>query len=194
MKRTYVLAVIAAIVLGLTGLAYAQQGYFNAEEGNGKWSAVEPPVSPADAHYEYFNAEIANSAPLSVPPVAVMAVHEHAGKSDTLKIAETANLGGVALQPGKYDVRHIDSGKEHFVEFAQTVENDYAPEGVSVYEQQIVATVPSRDVPLNSSVRRTELLSGSNGRITGLKIRGENVEHVFGESAIRVAGTPSPQH
>lgn len=178
MKHNYFLAVMAAMVLGITGLAYAQQGYFNPEEGNGKWGA-EPPVSPAYTGYEYFNAEIGNSAPLNVPRDSVLAVHEHAGKSDTLKIAGATDLGGVVLQPGKYDVRHIDSGKEHFVEFAQTIRNDYAPEGMTVYEQKVVARVNCTREPLDSTVARTELLPKTDGTTAHLEIRGEKVVHLF---------------
>lgn len=124
---------------------------------------------------------------------ASSATKTHAGKTGHLKLTTSMKVGEVSLPAGDYEVKAIESSAGGFVQFARTIENDSAPEGMSVYEQQIVATVPARDVPLNSEVRRTELLSGSNVRITGLKIRGENVEHVFGESAIRVAGTPSPQ-
>lgn len=117
----------------------------------------------------------------------------HAGKTGHLKLSAPMRVGEITLPADDYEVKVIESSAGEFVRFSRTIENDYAPEGMSVYEQQIVATVPTRDVPLNSKVRRTELLSASNGRISSLKIRGDNVEHVLGESAIRVAGTPSPQ-
>ncbi len=177
MKHNHVLAVIAAIVLGLTGLAAAQQGYFNAEEGNGKWGA-EPAVSPADTGYAYFNSEIANSAPLNVQR-DLLAVHEHAGKSGTLKIAADTNVGGVVLKPGEYEVRHVDTGDKHFVEFAQTVENDYVLEGQTVYSQEVVARVNCTREPLESTVARTELLPKTAGTTARLEIRGEKVVHEF---------------
>ena len=175
MKHNYFLATMAAIVLGLTGLAYAQQGNFNAEIGNGKWGA-QPPVSPAYTQYEYFNSEIGN-----VPPpeaLAAPATHRHAGTSAKLEIADPTKLAEVTLKAGEYFVQHVDTGKEHFVEFSQVVENDYAPEGQSVYEPTVVARVNCTLEPLNSIVARTELLP-KNGMTARLEIHGEKAAHLF---------------
>jgi hypothetical protein len=176
MKHNYFLATMAAIVLGLTGLAYAQQGNFNAEEGNGKWGA-QPPVSPASTQYEYFNPEIGN-----VPrpeTFTAPAMHRHAGTSGKLEISGTTKLSEVTLKAGEYFVQHVDTGKEHFVEFSQVVENDYASEGQSVYESRVVARVNCTLEPMNAAVARTELLPKIDGTTARLEIRGEKAGHLF---------------
>lgn len=176
MKTNYYVAALAVIILGLAGFAYAQQGYFNAEEGNGKWGA-QPPVSPAYTQYEYFNPEIGN-----VPPAAAFsapALHQHDGTAGKLKVEAPIKLGEANLKPGEYIVRHVDTGKEHFVEFAQVVENDFAPEGTSVYELKTVAKANCTMEALNSTVARTELLPKTAGTTARLEIRGEKVEHLF---------------
>src|SRR5450759_4488659 len=107
MKPNYFLATMAAIILGLTGFAYGQQGNFNAEKGNGRWGA-KPLVSPAYTQYAYLNAEVGN-----VPPPAAFtapAINRYAGTTGKLEIAGPTNLGEVTLKPGEYLVRHIDTG------------------------------------------------------------------------------------
>jgi len=167
---------MAAVVLGMTGFASARQNYFNSEIGNGKWAAVQPAVSPANTQHEYFNPEIGN-----VPPpeaFAAPAIHRHAGTTAKLEIADPSKLAEVTLKAGEYFVQHVDTGKEHFVEFSQVVENDYAPEGTSVYERQVVARANCTLEPLNSIVARTELLP-KDGMTARLEIRGEKAEHLF---------------
>ena len=176
MKTNNYLAVLATIILAVTGFAYAQQGYFNAEEGNGKWGA-QPPVSPAYTQYEYFNPEIGNVPPPA--PLTAPAIHRHAGTSAKLEIADPTKLAGVTLKAGEYFVQHVDTGKEHFVEFSQVVENDYAPEGTSVYGREVVARVNCTLEPVNTVVARTELLPKTAGTTARLEIRGEKVEHLF---------------
>lgn len=141
MRHNHVLAAIAAIVIGIAGLAHAQEDYYGA---SGK-----------------------------------PAMHEHAGKTGKLKLRAAVKLGDVVLQPGDYEVRHINSAKGHFVEFAQVVENDYVPEGLSVYERQVVARVNCTLEPLNAVVAQTELLPKTDGTMARLEIRGEKVMHMF---------------
>jgi hypothetical protein len=177
MKTDHYLAALATIILALTGFAYAQQGSFNAEEGNGKWAAEQPPVSPAYTQYAYFNPEIGNVPP--PVPFTAPAIHRHAGTSAKLEIADSTKLAEVTLKAGEYFVQHVDTGKEHFVEFSQVVENDYVLEGASVYERQVVARANCTLEPLNSVVARTELLPKANGMMARLEIRGEKAAHLF---------------
>ena len=101
-NMTFVGLVIAITLLATSGMQ-AQQANFNPELGNGRWSAAEPPVSPAYAENGYFNAEIGNTPQLE--PFALL------------------NLGDLAM----------DSGEENLVEVSELVEDDYVPEGQSVY-------------------------------------------------------------
>ncbi len=175
MKRNSYLAILAAMVLALAGFAFAQDGYFNPEIGNGKWSAAQVPVSPAYAQSEYFNPEIGNSPQA---PSAVT-VQRHAGQPGNLDITTATNLNGVTLKPGEYTVRHVDNGKEHFVEFSIMAENDFAPEGMTPYQPKVVARVNCTRKPLNAVSQRTELLPKTAGTTARLEIRGEKVMHLF---------------
>jgi hypothetical protein len=152
MKHKYFLALMAAIVLGITGFAYAQQEYYD------------------DSGVHYLQPAQVTSTP---------AMHEHAGKTGKLKLRAAMELGDVLLQPGNYEVRHIDTGKEHFVEFSQIVNTKYTVEGMSPYESQVVARVNCTREPLDSTVARTELLPETDGTTARLEIRGEKVEHLF---------------
>lgn len=177
MKTKYYLIALATIILGLTGFGYAQEGYFNAEEGNGKWSAVEAPRSPANTERAYFNAETGNVLPLE--KLSSPAMREVAGKTDKLEIESASKLGDVTLKRGQYLVRHVDTGKEHFVEFSQIIENDYVPEGQSVYVRKVVARLNCTRKPLGTTVARTELVTKTASATALLEIRGEKVAHLF---------------
>ncbi len=151
MKQNYFLSATAAIVLGLTGFAYAQQSYFNPEIGN-----VPPPEA-----------------------LAAPATHRQAGTTGKLGIAAPTKLGEATLKAGEYFVRHVDTAEDHFVEFSQVVENDYAPEGQSVYERKVIARVNCTLEPLNAVVARTELQPKTGGTTARLEIRSEKAEHLF---------------
>lgn len=176
MKHNYLFILMAAI-LGISGVASAQQNYFNPEIGNGRWAALQSPVSPAYTQQQYFNSETGNVP----PPEAFMAaaIHRHAGATGKLEIANPTKLADASLKAGEYFVQHVDTGKEHFVEFSQVVENDYAPEGTSVYERQVVARVNCTLEPVNAVVARTELLPKTAGTTARLEIRGEQAVHLF---------------
>ncbi|MBZ5510290.1 MAG: hypothetical protein LAN70_03895 [Acidobacteriia bacterium] len=152
MKTNYYLAALATIILAMAGLAYAQQEYYD------------------DSGVHYLETAQVTSTPV---------IHEHAGKTGKLKIATPANLGGVTLKPGEYLVRHIDAGKEHFVEFSQMVDSNFVPEGMSPYQEQVIARVNCTREPLNTVVARTELTPKTNGTMASLEIRGEKVGHRF---------------
>ena len=139
----------------------AQERYFNAEIGNGQWSAVEPPVSPADTQHAYFNAEIGNlPAPGESNEVAA-AAPEHTVKIGNLKLAAATLTGGVILQPGTYEVWKANAGEQQFVEFSQIVEDDYAPEGQSVYVRQVIARVSSTREAPDTTVAQNRLRARS---------------------------------
>lgn len=176
MKTNSYLAALATIILAISGFAYAQQGYFNPEEGNGKWGE-QPAVSPADTQYGYFNAELGNAPQPGAFKAPV--IHRHVGTTGKLEIAAPTKLGEATLKAGEYFVQHVDTGKGHFVEFSQVVENDYAPEGQSVYERRVVASVNCTRDPLNTILARTELLPKTDRTTARLEIRGEKAIHLF---------------
>jgi hypothetical protein len=142
---------VAGIILVFAGLApalHAQEGYFNAEIGNGHYAAVEPPISPAYTEYAYFNPEIGN-LPGSETRSELAAAPEASEKIGNLKLAAAMMFGDAVLQAGKYEVWKGNVGEQRFVEFSQIVENDYAPEGQSVYERQVIARTYSTPEELN---------------------------------------------
>ena len=152
MKTNSYLAALATIILAISGFAYAQQEYYD------------------DSGVHYLETAQVTSTP---------AMHEHAGKTGKLKLRTAMKLGDVVLQPGNYEVRHIDTGKEHFVEFSQMVESDFVPEGISPYQEQVVARVNCTRDPLNTIMARTELLPKTDRTTARLEIRGEKAIHLF---------------
>jgi hypothetical protein len=56
---------------------------------------------------------------------------------------------------------------------------DSLPEGLSPYQEQVVARVNCTREPLNTTVARTELQPRTAGTTARLEIRGEKVVHLF---------------
>jgi hypothetical protein len=159
-----------AMALLAAPAAHAQEeGYFNFELGNGRWSAAEPPVSPAYSDRAYFNPE---ASTVGVPESELAsAAPEHTEKIGNLKLAAATLYGDVVLQPGRYEVWKGNAGEQRFVEFSQTVENDYVPEGVSVYERQVIARIYSTPEALNlafDSARQHSTLAMVGRRVARL--------------------------
>lgn len=177
MKSRYYLPVLAAIILGLAGLGYAQQAGFSYEAGNGWSSTAQPPVSPDNNARDNFGYELGN-----VPAATDFSrpvIHRHFGKTGKLEIETPLKIGEVTLKPGKYLVRHVDNGEEHYVEFSQIITLQYPPEAVSPYQREVVAQANCTREPLNSVVARTELEPGAPGAMARLEIRGEKAVHLF---------------
>jgi hypothetical protein len=178
MKTHYYSSILITLILALAASSQAQQRPFNAEEGNGTWSAVQPAVSAAYTQYSYFNSEMGNVPKPQAPSNQVL--QQHAGIAGKLTIGAPAKVGDITLNAGQYIVRHVAAGKEHFIVFDQVVENDFAPEGTSVYALKMVAKAACTAMePLNTAATRTELTPQTNSMIASLEIRGEKVEHVF---------------
>jgi hypothetical protein len=147
---------LAAALLAAPAV-YAQQENFNPESGNGRWSAVEPPVSLADTQRAYFNAEIGNVPAPGESNEFAAAASEQTVKISNLKLAAAMLIGGAILQPGKYEVWRVNAGEQQFVEFSQIVEDDYAPEGQSVYVRQVIARVSSAREAPDTAVAQNQL-------------------------------------
>ncbi len=184
MKRKYLLAVSIAVIFAFTSLAFAQ-GQFYAENSN-SWvvDAVDsiPAAAPdrlASVSHAPFYAESANSWQPLGPDTSAGAAREYYGKNAIVTVKAAMTLAGATLNPGEYDVRYVDSTQGHHVKFSKTVENDFAPEGMSVYETKVVAEVSCTMEQLNSVVAHTELLPGGRNTVARLEIRGEKVVHLF---------------
>jgi hypothetical protein len=140
---------------------YAQEESFNAEIGNGRWSAVEPPVSLADTQPAEFNAEIGNLPASGERNELAASAPEQTVKIGNLKLAAATLTGGVILQPGEYEVWKVNAGEQQFVEFSQILEDDYAPEGQSVYVRQAIARVSSTREAPDTTVAQNRLRARS---------------------------------
>ncbi len=185
MNRKHFAAVSIMFIFGLTSLAFAQ-GQFYAESTNSWQVESVDPAPPAAlaggalATRAPFYAESTNSwEPVDSGSSTFATAHERYGKPGSLRLEAAVKLAGATLNPGDYDVRYVESPEGHYVEFNKTVENDLATEGLSVYEQEVVAEVPCTMEQLNAVVAHTELLANRSHNVARLEIRGEKVVHLF---------------
>lgn len=104
-------------------------------------------------------------------------------KTSELTISEPALVGTTLLQPGIYEVRHLNGNAGHFVQFARRSDqpSDGGETGQGFYNWNVVAKVPCTMKALNARISQTSLQTSSDSiaQVSGLKIRGENVVHVF---------------
>lgn len=108
--RKMMTVVGVAIALLAVPVMYAQQGHFNAEIGNGHWSAVEPPLSVAYGDTGYFNVEIGNGEWSAVEPPLSAAYTEtgyfnaEIGNVPQPQPADWRQRGEVALGSAENDI------------------------------------------------------------------------------------------
>lgn len=117
--------------------------------------------------------------------VVVLSAISHA-QSDHMKVGNTGHLtlkhetrvGNALLPAGDYQVRHNLSMDRHFVMFTRIVKRN-SPDYPNDYE--VVADALCTTESLGSSVKTTsaEFGSGASPQLIRLRIRGENVVHVF---------------
>jgi hypothetical protein len=101
-------------------------------------------------------------------------------KKGTLKIMAAANIGGVTLEPGEYEVKQVNSSVGPVIRFTRITYNPYAPEAVYAYQWDVVAEVRCTVEPLASTPQHTVLLFDPNStKIIGLQIRGNSVTYRF---------------
>ena len=103
------------------------------------------------------------------------------GKSVTLNISVPTEAGGTLLPPGSYEVTVRKSGGGSVVEFTRWTFNPSAPEGLPVWDREVVATVNAIPQEMTSVAMRTGLLlaSSDSNRAIALEVRGHNVAYVF---------------
>ena len=102
------------------------------------------------------------------------------GKTGEITLTTKTKIGGVALKPGSYLVRHRVEGTSHRIHFSwlKGASNPLAP--VQVVEWPV--EVACRVEPMGAKASSTALfLSYDSGvpRITRIEIKGERVAHVF---------------
>jgi hypothetical protein len=154
-KRLYLnqLLALAVLLLLASALTFAQNTYSGGGEG-------------------YYGAATQSNT-------NIQSDHLKVGKEGHITLAQTTRIGGATLAPGDYEVRHRRSANGHFVEFTRVVDNT-GEEGLSPspLDWAVAADVPCIMQPLNAPVTRTsvEIL---RAHLNNLRIRGENVVHVF---------------
>lgn len=102
------------------------------------------------------------------------------GKTGEFTLTAKTKIGGVALKPGKYLVRHRVEGTRHRIHFSWLKGASNPAALVQVVEWPV--EVACRVEPLEAKASSTALfLNYENGvpRITRIEIRGERVAHVF---------------
>ncbi len=106
--------------------------------------------------------------------------HAQVGKTGHLTLKQETRVGDAVLPAGHYEVRHRRSLNGHFVEFTRMVDTDRGQTGASPYGE-VVAEVPCTMKPLNTSIAETSVdtSKGTDLHISDLRIRGENVVHIF---------------
>ena len=101
-------------------------------------------------------------------------------KKGFLKISATADVGGVTLEPGEYEVKQVKSAAGPVVRFTRYIFNPYAQEGLPVHEWETVGEVRVTMQPLASRATHTELRFASDGsKAIALQIRGNSFDYLF---------------
>lgn len=120
----------------------------------------------------------------TIASAADMSGHSH--KKGNLKIAEQTEVGGIALQPGDYQVREIDSASGPVVEFVRQFENfTVMDSGLPVHEEEVVGKVKVSEQALGSLPKHTQLqLEPKTADAVGLVIRGDGVAYSFSPSSM----------
>jgi hypothetical protein len=112
------------------------------------------------------------------------ATHGHShdaaiGKTGNLTLKQETTVGNQVLPAGDYQVRHRQTANAHVMEFTRVTENLMGAEGRSPYEWEVVADIPCSVQPLAQRVATTQAEISGGAYLNSLKIRGENVVHVF---------------
>jgi hypothetical protein len=101
-------------------------------------------------------------------------------KKGTLNITVAADVGGITLEPGEYEVKQVNSAAGPVVRFTRYTYNPYAQEGLSVHQWDEAGEVRVTLQSLDSKAARTKLLAESNsGKPVGLQIRGNSFQYLF---------------
>jgi hypothetical protein len=113
----------------------------------------------------------------------------HIRNHGKLTIAEPVTLGGLALEPGEYEVKAKDTPSGTEVEFSRWNYDPYVSEGLPVYTLDFVGFVKAvpQTAALESARTVLMLAAGDHGKPVGLRIKGNSLEYLFPTGATQVA-------
>jgi hypothetical protein len=101
------------------------------------------------------------------------------GKKGEISFDSPVRVGSVSLSAATYQVQHVVEGYDHFIVFRKIVSGPYSG-GVSGKES---ARVKCRLEPLGEKTKSSGLRLGVNSAgektLEEVRIRGENVKHLF---------------
>lgn len=102
--------------------------------------------------------------------------HMKMGYTGYLTLRHDTRVGNALLPAGDYQVNHNLSVDRHFVMFTRVVRRWEGPD-----DYEVVADAPCTTESLGTVVKKTsaQFGSGAGGQLMSLRIRGENVVHVF---------------
>jgi hypothetical protein len=101
-------------------------------------------------------------------------------KGGTLTLAAAADVGSVTLEPGKYEVKLVNSKEGPAIRFTLVTYNPFAEEAEPPYEWEVVAKVKVTMQPLASKATRTALRFAPGGsQAIALQIRGNSFDYQF---------------
>lgn len=157
-KNRFVVSAMAALVgsLGLAAVGTAQHQH--SQPGQGP------------------RASVPNAAPHKGEEALKV------GKKGEVTLRAETLVGELRLKPGRYQLQHRVDGANHFVHFAEVIDqNTYWRSGGGAAMAQ-PGEVNCRLEPLDGKVRATTIYTAQEGeavRVTKVLIGGENVAHVF---------------
>ena len=103
------------------------------------------------------------------------------GKTGHFTLKQETRVGDAVLPAGDYEARYRRSATGNFVEFARWTHPANYQEGIPWNELEVVADVPCKMQSLDAPATQTstEISRNAAAHLNSLKIRGENVVHVF---------------
>lgn len=112
---------------------------------------------------------------LGLPLLAQQGETIRTGKKAVISLSSEVRAGNLVLPSGTYQIQHVD----HAVVFRKVLRVSYGGERVG----REVGRVPCQAELLSDKIERTETLISTdpagNRTITELRIKGENVRHLF---------------
>jgi hypothetical protein len=109
-----------------------------------------------------------------------------------VKITAATEIGGTIVQPGKYDVREVNTAEGTELVFSHSVMDPFVQETVWPYEDVVVARARADEQSLNTASKKTHLeIAPQSAEAVALEIRGKNVEYVLSPSALEPTSVPS---
>ncbi|HET7208990.1 MAG TPA: hypothetical protein VFI95_20610 [Terriglobales bacterium] len=117
-------------------------------------------------------------------PVATKAYQKAPkAKGGTLTISAATDVGSVTLEPGKYEVKQVNSPAGPVIRFTLVTPNpyaEYAEESLPLSWWEVVARVKVTMQPLTSKATRTALRFEPDGsQAVALQIRGNSFDYQF---------------